>query len=427
MATIEFVWTIPGCWTAPGAGTHDGKVHMEMEISTSDDFSGTLLVDTTSLADQAGWTYSDGSEWVAWPANGVLAYIQRLDPLQVGGIPLGTGNSNTDPDYRADVKQGYAGYNVKFATTTALGDPGEIIYYRWRQYDVGAASWDSEWHLGQLALPQGSTGATTIETEGESTLTLTYSNLLTEVSKWLGYGDDTSALSTGETSDCDAIIQAGYRQFLVPPVLPPGNTSHVWSFLSPKSTFDTVVDEGDYNLPERFAHLAERQMTISSSSIYEPIGIRSESEIRDKRRLTTATGTPTIAAIRPRAHPGTTGQRWEILLYPTPDAAYTIEYRYNVLATALSSGNPYPLGGMEHSETILASCLSVAERRKNDTRGVMWEDFMSYLAASVSRDSNMLPKELGYNSDPSMGVRHFKRSCGTYPEYEGTIYGEYAP
>lgn len=264
-------------------------------------------------------------------------------------------------------------------------------------------------------------------TGSQNTLAYTYSDMLTEVSKWVGYGDDTSNLTTGEENDCDAIIQEGYRQFLTPPILPPSHTSHVWSFLTPKTTFTTTADDYDYNLPQDFASMAEVNMTISSSSIYSPILVRSESVIRDKRRLSTDTGTPTIAAVRPRAHAGVTGQRWELLLYPTPDAAYTVEYRYTVLAHKLSTSYEYPVGGMQHAKTILDSCLAVAELRKNDIRGPMWDAFITSLAASVSRDMNIYPKELGYNSDPSMGVRHFKRSCGTYPEYEGTIYGEYAP
>jgi len=52
-------------------------------------------------------------------------------------------------------------------------------------------------------------------------------------------------------------------------------------------------------------------------------------------------------------------------------------------------------------ETILASCLAVAEQRHDDMKGPMWQSFVERLTASVAYDARMKPERLGYNADRS--------------------------
>jgi hypothetical protein len=69
----------------------------------------------------------------------------------------------------------------------------------------------------------------------------------------------------------------------------------------------------------------------------------------------------------------------------------------------LRSGTPYPLGGMNHAETILYACLAAAELQKDDDRGPRWETFKELLIASIDMDRRGRPDNIGYNGD---GVRH---------------------
>ena len=82
---------------------------------------------------------------------------------------------------------------------------------------------------------------------------------------------------------------------------------------------------------------------------------------------------------------------------------YVLSYRKLILLNKLSQTNPYPLGGMQHGETILESCLSIAEQRLNDgQKGQHWQQFMTRLAASISYDRrSFTPGFLGYNADRS--------------------------
>ena len=121
------------------------------------------------------------------------------------------------------------------------------------------------------------------------------------------------------------------------------------------------------------------------------------------RRVDT-TGVPQYCAVRPITSDGTDGQRFEVMFYPTPSSSYTLSYKYVILMDLITSDAPYPWGGMPHTETILASCLAVAEERIEDGGdGSKQGKFMERLKSSVDHDRDMnCPDTLGLNRDSSI-------------------------
>jgi hypothetical protein len=167
----------------------------------------------------------------------------------------------------------------------------------------------------------------------------------------------------------------------------------------------TIASNGDYRLPDDFGGL-EGKLTYEPNEGYYPITVTSEMAIRNLRQRVYSTGNtsgrPYSAAVRPLITDGTDGQRFEIMLWPAVNAAYTLSYRYRVLMNLLDATNKYPYGGMVHGETIIESCLSIAEQRSDDEIGLHYQKFMERLAASVGFDSKgTRPDNLGYNSDNS--------------------------
>jgi len=237
----------------------------------------------------------------------------------------------------------------------------------------------------------------------ESTLSLTVTDLLGDVAHYLGYGRKTSVadgLTAGQLVEVQGIVNDGLRQFYVPPVLPGQTIAHDWTFLKPTTTIATVADTADYELPDDFGGI-EGDLTFGQSEGYTPIPVRGESQIRIQRQYNTGTGRPRLAATRPKESAGTDGQRFELMLWPTPDTEYTLYYRYRVLPDALTSASiAYPYGGSAHAATIRASCLAAAELAQ-ETEGPRLNDFMRKLSASISRDCRMGPQKLGYNADRS--------------------------
>jgi len=260
----------------------------------------------------------------------------------------------------------------------------------------------------------------------ESTLSYGYAQLFWEVGNFLGYGRTAATYSDAEVAECDFIVQSGYRQFLFPPPLAGEREAHVWSFLSPVTTLDTGIGDVDYDLPDDFGGLIGDRLTIVSTTRRWPVMVRGEGQVRALLRATTnTTGKPQYVAVRPKAPTGTTGQRFELIVYPEPDAIYTLEYRRNILTIKLSTTYPYPLGGMAHAETLLESCLKVAELRGDDEAGVHTAAFAERLAASVSADRQAFaPPTLGYNGDAS-DAQAVSLGSSHSATYEGDTYGPY--
>lgn len=158
-----------------------------------------------------------------------------------------------------------------------------------------------------------------------------------------------------------------------------------------------------YDLPDDWgSFVSPLTYRPGTSDLYSPIDIVGEHMIRTKRQANDWFARPQVAATRPKTFDATTGQRFQITFWPTPDDAYVLTYRYNANPNKLSSTNKYPLGGMRHGETVLASCLAVAEARRNDVQGLHRARFMELLAASISWDANAnSPDFLGLNNDRS--------------------------
>jgi hypothetical protein len=163
----------------------------------------------------------------------------------------------------------------------------------------------------------------------------------------------------------------------------------------------TLEHSGDYDLPDDFGAV-DGDFTFAPSEGSPSIRIVGEGQIRAYRQHNAGRSRPRYAAIRPKASDGTSGQRFEVLFAPTPDIEYVLQYRYTVLLNKLTADNPYPVGGMTHAETILASCLAVAEQRGDDEKGIRWERFIERLTASISMDQKAgTPDYFGYNGDNS--------------------------
>lgn len=237
-------------------------------------------------------------------------------------------------------------------------------------------------------------------------LSITYNELQKAIGRYLGYGrmvygpDD----GTQEWADIEDCIKSGLRQFYVPPPMQGQPGSHQWSFLRPVAQLMLAAGVADYDLPEDFGGL-HGDLTYPAYEQAKPVVVTSESAIRAIRQSRTQSGKPKQAAIRPKATDGAAAQKFEMILWPVPDCQIELTYRYFVLPQTLSNENPYPYGGQAHSETILESCLAIAEQRLNDIKGIHWEKFMERLAASIQIDRKTSGADfLGYNADRSDGM-----------------------
>lgn len=176
-----------------------------------------------------------------------------------------------------------------------------------------------------------------------------------------------------------------------------------------------------YTLPDGFGGFIDPYLSfVAADANYEPVRYTTHAEILGMRQLEPyLTDTqPRWFSVAPKTSDGTTGQRQELILFPTPTAAGTLEGPYYLLPDATTDDAPYPLGGEAHAETYYASIMAAAEVEKTSQRGVRYQIFIERLAASIAIDKRLGPKIIGYNADGSMEECPPVRSS-TY-SYNGT-------
>jgi hypothetical protein len=256
----------------------------------------------------------------------------------------------------------------------------------------------------------------------ESSATLGWADLKSEVGHFLGYGRTVANFSADQLADVEASVKAGIRMFYQPPVLPGEMAPYDWSFLHINTTIATVANDAEQDLPDAFGGVDGDFTFATTDSAFHAVPIIGEGQIRAMQQGNTQTGVPQYAAVRVKSSTMTTGQRFEVCWWPKPDAIYTMGFRFRVQQDMISTSYPYPLGGSAHTETILSACIAMADERINDQpKGARWEAFMDRLRASVSYDRKRGQEYFGYNGDQSdnrvLGHRRFTNNV-TYNSVE---------
>jgi hypothetical protein len=176
-----------------------------------------------------------------------------------------------------------------------------------------------------------------------------------------------------------------------------------------------------FDLPDDFASLDD-VLTYPPTTGYPPVQVVGESFIRSKQQHSVAQGRPVYAAVRAKRSDLSTGQRFQIMFYPWPDQGYVLTYKYRAAQDELAHGE-YPLGGADHSETILASCLAWAEINLDDvTDGPKSAQYTRRLESSISTDQSLGHADfLGRMRNPERGSSR-ARSPGVIVTYNGVDY-----
>lgn len=235
-----------------------------------------------------------------------------------------------------------------------------------------------------------------------SDLTINKAYLKRLVGRELGYGPNPAVWSHHQGQEVELAVQTGLRRFYSPPVLPGERYSHEWSFLRPAATLTLTADDYQYDLPADFAMLTgPLTFAPGAAVLYPPVQIVGEHQIRQRLQRSEASARPSMAAIRVKDPDDTVGTRYEILLWPVPDDAYDLTYRYHINPDTLDSDTALPFGGQPNAQTVIEACLAAAEDLQGEP-GLHSEAFMERLQASVGHDRKVSAADtLGFNRDPS--------------------------
>lgn len=197
-----------------------------------------------------------------------------------------------------------------------------------------------------------------------SRMTLSYADLYTKVSNFLGMTDSGTAPTGTDLTTCQGIIQRGIRQFLYPLDMKYG-TPHYWSFLNQYWSFSTAAGQWKYTLPIDFSDLVEG-FDFENDEGLPALKKSDGQQIIHMKSITAYTGWPQYYAVVPSKYSVDLGTTYELWLYPTPGQAYTFSTFYRIDPVKLSATTELVVGGISATEAILESCLAVAEHDDDD-------------------------------------------------------------
>lgn len=269
----------------------------------------------------------------------------------------------------------------------------------------------------------------------ESSLSLQYVQLKGEVGEFLGYGrgpdnGNDSLWNAAQISDIDFCVASGLRQFYFPPPAEGERGSYDWSFLKPTASCPFVSGATTVLLPDDFGGFEGPVTLLTTSTTAMPWKIewRNEGSLREMYAVNPSmTGPPMFCAQMPlKGTTGTQGQRFQLLLFPAADQDYTLQFQYYIAPDYLSGAFPYAYGGAPHAETILESCLAIAEQRRDDATSVHTAKFKERLLASISMDRRNKPQKLGPNNDRSDELGWNRQNVHWWspaPTYNGQAFG----
>jgi len=243
----------------------------------------------------------------------------------------------------------------------------------------------------------------------ESTYSLDKEALDERIGHFLGHGATTGNFSTGQQANIDRVREEGLMNFY---------NAYDWTFLTPSTTLSITADDYDIDLPDNFGWILG-SFHYSTDDAYNTLKMTSVGRIMELRAGSDATGIPREFAISVKSNDASTTARYEVLLYPTPGSAYTLNYRYNVIRDAITT-TQYPLGGALFRTVMTEACLAAAEAQLDDTIGLHENRYRMMLQDSIRIDKMNKPKFFGKNldySDEPVDLYSRNRDC----TYNGSL------
>lgn len=224
-----------------------------------------------------------------------------------------------------------------------------------------------------------------------SSLILTFSDVYTAVSEYLGLG---SSPTGTDLTKVKAIVYRGYIKFLTA-VHPEKLTMHQWSFLHQEGVLATVKDQWVFALPENFWMMAG-DVNFYPESGYGPVEKTTRSVIHTLRSNALYSSVPKKYAITDGQYSPSIRQKKQVMFYPTCDKDYSFRYEYLMMPEKPVNDSDYFVGGPEVSECIRLCALSVAEQEEDEMASQMTNranDMLTRLILADEREN--IPDTMG--------------------------------
>ena len=222
-----------------------------------------------------------------------------------------------------------------------------------------------------------------------TTAVVSYTSLLERVGHYL-FGIRTG-VSADQTSDIEDCMNDAMRRVY---------SAHNWSFLRPVAEVTTTADDPEIAMDAAFdavANDSELDVVPSDDCFYPPVQWRHDSTIRQlQANYPDETDRPVFYTVRTVSFDPTVGSRKVLVLYPTPDAVYTLKVPMILRPLLLDETNIYPIGGEVLSQVILEACLAAAEHNFEEREHVHEKRFQELIGLAIREDQERSsPTSLG--------------------------------
>jgi hypothetical protein len=209
-------------------------------------------------------------------------------------------------------------------------------------------------------------------------VSLNRQNLRDRVSFYLGYGTAYSDLNLSRRQDVDIVVEDGLDQFY---------KAHKWYFMRPVMTLEATAE--DVDLPAGIASIDGNITLTGDDGVYDfaviPTGIGEILRLRERHGYLTSR--PERYALHPVVDTDGITSVMRVSLWPKPNATVTLQFRA-MLHFEPNTGSEL-LGASQHRDTLIESCLAVAEARRDDVLGIHNQLYREKLDASIRRDADL--------------------------------------
>jgi len=240
-----------------------------------------------------------------------------------------------------------------------------------------------------------------------SDLRLTFSDVYTQVSSFIGWTAPGTAPTGTNLSNAKNVVHRGYRRFLRPVNIRTGKR-HIWSFLEQWEVLNTESGKWLYTLPKDF-HTLRCPFKHEVDSGYPSMKSTSFNSLLQKRAGQESTSFPHFYAIRAQKYSEEIGTIYEVGFFETPNANYRLNYSYLIRPQKLDSATDVFVGGDLASEVILEHCLAIAEQEYDDTLGIHTQMAQELTQQLILNDESTIPNSVGPNIDTSVKTVSFER------------------
>jgi hypothetical protein len=236
--------------------------------------------------------------------------------------------------------------------------------------------------------------ASNCEDKMGSDLALTFSDIYTKVSEFLGLGSSPTGTNLALVK---ALTYRGYARFLMPINLRNGRL-HVWSFLKQDAIIDTVGGQWLYELPENFNYISIG-LDYAEDKNYPPLQATTMKRIRTLRASGSTSAYPQYWSLNTEEYTVEAGSSFALAIHPEPGQAYQLHYQYVMEPNKPTDDAHYFIGGAMVSHAILECALAMAELQEDDTKGIHEDAAKVMIQTCVEQDLRRQPRDVGIVRD----------------------------